>query len=953
MRSLKWISIGLVVFFSLTMFTVFVQVYTLEDVKNMGKYTVGVARDFLDEQTAKERNGENNVGGPNSLSKSGSMNLLLVNDPKVHPYIKDYFKILDDSVTGKVYTIKNYSTVQGLFGVNVNETGTYKGSYIPSSYLPLNLGSEKGKDYGSSVGGSTLTLFNYDNNMRNSLANRHVTNSGSYYTPFQVNLSNFSTKKDFEYKAPYDKGSSGNSNTFNQYRMVDQVYFAQKQIDLFFSAWPDSLKPLLKESSITPLLGMAHNSGPYNYSAYVGVGGSNPHNRVIRKGDAAVKEFANAMNSYWDYMNLDKVHDRVGFLELGLQTSNQRYLGGFLLAKQGWQFSSYASNYFTVSKKKEAHKAFNAVVGPGTVDDMVKWVKDRTGSLPSDINPSHYGFANRSLTGPGNHPYSGDAKDYKGILFKVENATYNNYSKGPAKHVRFIANETAGQNVGASLVAPYMYAKILQAMGVNVDPTNPNTYMNGASGAPSGSGSGSSGGQFIPGPFTGDVKPKGELVNVIKSKDMSFGLARQSENSLAYLFTEGAKEGQNSPNAKISTIVGKPKGWSMIGSLGEKDGFPLFSQTAYQNNGFANAYNPHKIGPRGCGIFSLTSTIHAVGFGNTAKNSTLPDIVGADKQGNNNGFVEPWEVDKYITTVLSKRLKITNWSNGPWTGSAMFQYSKAFGLNAEPEPFSDKKRVTNWLKQGYPIIKSVRPPKVDLYEYTDKASSKVKFVKSTNLTGGGHYIVVYGYVEAKDQNGQTRILTSLVDSANTQKQSSEYLVTLDSIMAARNSGVPGAVIKHPIVAFAGQTSNKPSNPNTGSGQNKDDDYYLDDSIIFDKNNTELLNKLNPSTVSPYELVGFIDQQSMSNTYVSGFDFKVEDNGRVLSYGEIPGSNERVEIDFGVVNTLKSPSFGNKKSFLLKDLFSDTQYTKYVTVRKFSYTGTTKVPIIINLDYENY
>lgn len=388
----------------------------------------------------------NNVGN-NQLDPSNpdgtinGLNLQLIDNITTEGFVKDYLTTLRDFYNGKLTASGQGLPVDVVIGSSISESNTYTGTPLPKTYLPWD-DSANSPFWNKSVGGlpseaTTLKLANknvfsvdYLSYARGPLYTNSVAigdaGGDDSVTPFQINHFNDGT---------YTK-SILNGYNVNSSRDIDATYFPDSlsALALRFENNVLNLVPASKGMDIEYLIAMysaQHNPGSGALTDdFLNFVDRNDVDAVLGQAKIFVDDLTAIDKKYGSILsNIDTGGNGRAFVALAL------------ISEQGWK---YFDMYGTPSLLVEFGSTFENATGKSPIDVM----KGNLASIPS------YARGNA-----GGGSYTGLTKTVDGKSVRLDSiAMYHMW--------QYLFG------------GKYYYAKMLKYAGVNVDPTDPNTYMN-------------------------------------------------------------------------------------------------------------------------------------------------------------------------------------------------------------------------------------------------------------------------------------------------------------------------------------------------------------------------------------------------------------------------------------------------------------------------------------------
>lgn len=365
----------------------------------------------------------------NHKGKINGLNLLLIDSIQTECYVKEYLTILKKSQDGTLYSeqMKFAPTVDRILGVLASEEGTYNESNgsIALSGLPWD-SSAKAPKWNKEQG---ITLENANSAFYSTgkvSPCRQANFSGRYVGPFQANIEYFSNG---EYKKSTMNGYQAGNDRGNDYKYFpDEIAGTGYEFSHKYSTMESQIDMSIATDAtkdFCPSLGYSGGNG-YVSQTYI------PHTnkKDMTEGLNAESEFAN--------MLVQKYGSK---LAMGTTDWSSFKFGVLaMLVSEGAQISPQTYSYANTSYGR---KSFNeAVKILGIQGDFNSLVSSKVDSSIGSVS----GATGRSRV------------QYNGKTFYVVLESFSHY----------VEEKSAG---------PIVYARMLKFAGVDVDPTNPATYM--------------------------------------------------------------------------------------------------------------------------------------------------------------------------------------------------------------------------------------------------------------------------------------------------------------------------------------------------------------------------------------------------------------------------------------------------------------------------------------------
>lgn len=347
------------------------------------------------------------------------LNLQLINLIEAEGYVKEYLTLCLKLQNGELGELFVYPDVARTLGVAATEQGSYSGLPILGSPLPLVNGSPLW-DKSKNMTLSTAYSEDYQKYGYSSSFVESQNSTGWYYGGWQVRL---------DYKSQLSKTVMSKKSEIDTYYFPDQMYsFAQLRnwkytnVDSYFGdiEISDGVREM-----ITSIL---YSGSPiYKY-----LPGNTPEEK--------------AANAELIYRWTEDVFIKDYYVLLSNEElcagSAAKFIAIMLNVKNGGKISQETYNYCVNNSYQR--RVCNTILS--------LW------GISQDLN-SYLGAAlDTSLPPQGN---------YSGIMTNViDGKTY------------YMVPESTGHFIGEEVLGRYYYGSMLKYAGINVDPTDPNTYMN-------------------------------------------------------------------------------------------------------------------------------------------------------------------------------------------------------------------------------------------------------------------------------------------------------------------------------------------------------------------------------------------------------------------------------------------------------------------------------------------
>lgn len=506
-----------VIIFFCFMTVVLMTVTTVSNSKPNAGDKVTVNR--VDTQVEEELYPDNGDGSINGL------NLLLIDKIETEGYVKEMLSLYRDSYQGDLDDYAIRLSVEGLLGMQVNETGTYSGTTIPKSYIPISGSTIQWKTAYGSFPAEALTLNNINHNViDSSYRGGHSVSGGLPYSVNGINpTGGDSADEDINvFQVRYSRfgifGGSYPASNINGWKestgrvsdpfyLPDNLTYINAELQNIASKYFPSQSTEDLKSKVDGIddklwnlmYSIYHNGGSAILSNHAGMGAYYTKDKVKVSGYeedyvTSFKEILTDFESFNQNVSPKYYSSPVGrvYATVGLVT-------------EGWVLTQNAYNFlYNNYKDSMMTSAYNEITGESKSDSEVKsYLQSKVGSLPFDSSTcsSVYGLDKNTLDGNKN-----------GSLFRVRDRTSDAYNAGTNQVIQFLNVINVGHIQCSVYGGYYIYGSMLKYAGVDVDPTNPSDYMNTIS--------------------DGEWKPSGETDWL---KELGVDLNKLSTNRVAYL----------------------------------------------------------------------------------------------------------------------------------------------------------------------------------------------------------------------------------------------------------------------------------------------------------------------------------------------------------------------------------------------------------------------------------
>jgi len=451
-------------------FLIIILVQTISNVKPNAGDQVTVKRVDSEDELYYSDNPNGTING---------LNLLLINSIETEGYVKEYLTIARMSEEGELDDLEMHASVSSILGTQIAEGNTTYNGILPLTFLPVD--SSGIPIWGSNPYGVDSSLFNLTNADYNfytdgggkvPTSNIPRSNStGTYLGPFQQTPSYFGMYGG-SYPAaklnPIGKDSSRKSDPFY---FPDQVVGLSYELSANLKKYGDLE---LNAAQMACLLSVRHNagSGALSYQILFGVHWNSGllNQDIAEEGKSINLLFSDFESIYEKYRTQlttlfgDHLWKFIGMLML-LEEDD----GWYIDPNRNYDYVTGSSNKNNIAQAymilhpevTDTNEAYNKAIA------IIK-AKTKTFSAPDS---AVYGRSSGPAASGGTTP----------IVYKIRGETSTNYKKAGSEGapiVNEIPIETVGHMFSTTYAGDYMYAVMLKYAGVDVDPTNPDTYMN-------------------------------------------------------------------------------------------------------------------------------------------------------------------------------------------------------------------------------------------------------------------------------------------------------------------------------------------------------------------------------------------------------------------------------------------------------------------------------------------
>ena len=386
---------------------------------------------------------ENNANGT-----INGLNLMLINNITTEQYAKDYLKVLEDFQNGKLTSNGTGLSVGVVLGASVSESGTYIGTPLPKTFLPWD-SSANSVLWNKSVSGYPADALTVSKANKNVLSVPYIAyTKGSVYSdslalgaagidnstgPFQINHMNSNATHSYP-KSVLNGYNEGSSREFDASYFPDNLSAMASRLDgIRDSYFTEDVWNGLSDEHKVMLYTIQHNPGP----------------------GAMIMDLLNSV----DRTNLDLVKAQCEMVINDLKIVNDKY--GSILYNLVFSTPAYARAFVALALMDMCGwNYFDKYGTPELLIQYGKYYEEVSGKSAQEIMSNHYGTVTSYARGnAGGSAFTGLTKTSGNITVRLDS----------------ICLLHAWQY---SHMGNLVYANMLKFAGVDVDPTDPNTYMN-------------------------------------------------------------------------------------------------------------------------------------------------------------------------------------------------------------------------------------------------------------------------------------------------------------------------------------------------------------------------------------------------------------------------------------------------------------------------------------------
>mgnify|MGYP001030315904 FL=1 len=422
-----------------------------------------------DQWTNSSANTTNESTIANTATNGTGLNLLLINNIGTECFVKEYLSICAENQNGELDTTARTSTVgvQAIIGINISESEFYSagdGKTLPCTDLPA------GNDGAPMWDNDTYSLKKWSNTQHSVIGGASAVGGPFQYTPGGGALTAIATK------SKYNSGTSTGGGIGDCYLFPDAVSGLNGYLETG-EATLNVTSLTVEESAIVTAI--AHNRGGGGTKMLYGIPYDTIQNRrasdnFYNKSAVTESEVKSILDDYYNaFAEIPNGIDAVSTMSAG-----GYIMESFPLIAKGWYFSTTGGASAKARYSDTIKAAWNAYLPNEQISNAAEFnaaIDRHTSKLSVALGMSEPECD--AVYGTQNGDYTRYFRNSPGDVFRVYDTESNVYKAGSHKLVTSLEMITVNHVYSLVTAASQVYAKMLKYAGVDVDPTDPSTYM--------------------------------------------------------------------------------------------------------------------------------------------------------------------------------------------------------------------------------------------------------------------------------------------------------------------------------------------------------------------------------------------------------------------------------------------------------------------------------------------
>lgn len=406
------------------------------------------------------------------------LNLLLIDSIQTEGYVKEILSLYRDSANNKLDDYEFQVPLEYKIGIQIDETGPYSQTLLPKSYLPTRNGVVVWKESFNGIPAEQMTVekLNPDNAISLVASYPDVYGQMSYNVGTNMFQGLYQNQAGTEVNGfPASKlnwlGASSGRGARTYYQPDGMSYLNGRITRFVNNFFTNEYASKLKENPniVNMCVAPIHNAGEAGFLSPLVYGS--------HWSDVATYDSASAYQALESlYNDLNSSISKNSKLKGCYFGHGGRFVGAYLLCEAGWYFTQDGLGFLEGSSGLTDEIASSLLGSGKTASDLMSYFRSKISSLPiSDSQAvSNYGWYSASQP----WKYYG-SNSTKGFMFKYDPNKTTTFKSGTSvPFLSVINNESLGQLYSTLFHGSYIFANALKYAGVNVDPTDPNSYMN-------------------------------------------------------------------------------------------------------------------------------------------------------------------------------------------------------------------------------------------------------------------------------------------------------------------------------------------------------------------------------------------------------------------------------------------------------------------------------------------